>query len=251
MTGQSPRIVGSRCSFIRSLPSLSQIRMTSSSSNNAVVYALPPAESATSMVQMLVANDVQVFRDAFRALFFPGIAIITFGLPLILAGLMVQKKVASPPAPGGVRGKGTASLPSTSPSVPQMPPFSSVLLGKLLVSIIIDLIGDGSLLVPGFGDASDFLWAPVSALLVRLMYGSNVLAAVNLLEELLPFTDVIPTATIAFLLEFFFRKAEAEDMQQAQQRQGGGRRKNDNAADVLDVKATVIGEDDDMKKSRK
>jgi hypothetical protein len=49
-------------------------------------------------------------------------------------------------------------------------------------------VGDGSLLVPGAGDASDLLWAPLSAVLVRLLYGSNTLAAVNFLEELLPFT---------------------------------------------------------------
>jgi len=190
----------------------------------------------------MVANDVQSFRDAFRALFVPGIAILTFGVPLILTCLLVQPTSNATP---GQR-KATVSPPSTPTS---LPPFGNVLLGKLLASIIIDLIGDGSLLVPGLGDASDFLWAPVSALLVRLLYGSNVLAAVNLLEELLPFTDVIPTATIAFLLEFFFRKAEAEEEAQQPEQRRDGRRRTD-IGDVVDIKATVIKDDDENKRRR-
>lgn len=93
--------------------------------------------------------------------------------------------------------------------------------------------------MPGAGDASDLLWAPLSAILVRLLYGSNTLAAVNLVEELLPFTDAIPTATIAFLLDYFFWKAEAED--------GARRKQQQRARDdgVVDVKATRVVEEDD------
>jgi hypothetical protein len=214
------------------------------------VSAFPVAESATaatSLVSVMVANDVQSFRDAFRALFFPGIAILTFGLPLILAGLLVQK-VAGPQTSNATPRQREATAPP--PSTPTcLPPFSNVLLGKLLASILIDLIGDGSLLLPKELDASDFLWAPVSALLVRFLYGSNVLAAVNLLEELLPFTDVIPTATIACLLEIFFRKAEADDAAQPPPQKQSGRRRAD-LADVVDVRATIF-KDDDEKKSRR
>jgi len=247
MTRQSPRFIGSRSSFIRPLPSVSYAsRRTHFPPPSSTAVCAESTTAATSLVSVMVANDVQSFRDAFRALFVPGIAILTFGLPLILAGLL-GPKVASPPTSNATPGQreATVSPPSTPTS---LPPFSNVLLGKLLASILIDLIGDGSLLVPGLGDASDFLWAPVSALLVRLLYGSNVLAAVNLLEELLPFTDVIPTATIAFLLEFFFRKAEAEEEAQQPKQRRDVRRTD--IGDVVDIKATVIKDDSENKRRR-
>lgn len=107
-------------------------------------------------------------------------------------------------------------------------------------SILIDLVGDGSLLVPGAGDASDLLWAPLSAILVRLIYGSNTLALVNLIEELLPFTDAIPTATIAFLLDYFFKRAEEEDEQENSARRREGRAQENKRDVVVDVKATRV-----------
>lgn len=250
MTRQSPWLVSSRSSFIRPLPLVSSASRPTPFAPPSAVSALPVAESATaatSLVSVMVANDVQSFRDVFRALFVPGIAILTFGLPLLLAGILVQK-VAGPQTSKATPGQRKATVPPPSTPTP-LPPLSNVLLGKLLASILIDLIGDGSLLVPGLGDTSDFFWAPVSALLVRLLYGSNVLAAVNLLEELLPFTDAIPTATIGFVLDFFFRKTEAEDAaQQPQQRQDGRRRAD--IGNVVDVKATVIKDDDEKKRRR-
>ena len=92
MTRQNSRLVGSRSSFIRPLPSVSYA--SSRSPSPSAVSAFPVAESvtaATSLVSVMVANDVvQSFRDTFRTLFLPGIAILTFGLPLLLAGLLVH-----------------------------------------------------------------------------------------------------------------------------------------------------------------
>ncbi len=155
---------------------------------------------------------------------------MTFGLPLLFIGLFMQgprKQDAEPP-------------PSPSPQQGPSSPPKTVWAWKLLACIVIDLIGDGSLIVPGVGDASDFVWAPVSAVLVRLLFGNNVLAAVNFLEEILPFIDVIPTATIAFCIEYFFNRAEQEEsVVQTQSR----RRRMD--TDVLDVKATDVRDDED------
>jgi hypothetical protein len=58
----------------------------------------------------------------------------------------------------------------------------------------------------GHVQGTDLLWAPISAIIVRFLYGSNALAAVNFIEELLPFTDIFPTATLAFILELYFQK---------------------------------------------
>ena len=56
--------------------------------------------------------------------------------------------------------------------------------------------------LPGLGETGDLAWAPVSAILVRALYQSNVLASIDLLEEVLPFTDVLPTATIGWACEY-------------------------------------------------
>jgi len=72
---------------------------------------------------------------------------------------------------------------------------------KLIVSLLIDLVGFSSFLVPLAGDAADLAWAPVSALLVNYLYGNGLLTGLAFCEELLPGTDFIPTATIGWLLE--------------------------------------------------
>lgn len=229
---QSPRLISSLPNFIHPPPPVYYASRRSPTSYSAVC-----ATSETSVVSVMLANDIQSFRNTFRAFFFPGIAILTFGMPLVIAGLIVASPLTEKTTP-------TTVTPRFTPN--KLPSLRAVLLSKLLVSILIDLIGDGSLVVPGLGGASDFIWAPVSALLVRLLYGSNVLAAINLVEELLPFTDVIPTATIAFLLEFFFGKAELVEEAQPQQRQGGRRI---DISDVVDIEATVT-KDDEKKRKR-
>ena len=45
-------------------------------------------------------------------------------------------------------------------------------------------------------------WAPLSALLVFQLYGNSLLSGVALVEELLPFTDIFPTATVGWILQY-------------------------------------------------
>ena len=66
---------------------------------------------------------------------------------------------------------------------------------KLLISIVIDVIGSASGLVTLLGEVSDFVWAPIAALILRSLYASNVVFALEFLEEILPFTDILPFAT--------------------------------------------------------
>ena len=74
-------------------------------------------------------------------------------------------------------------------------------LTKLLVSVLIDLIGMATYAVPAIGEVGDLAWAPISAYLVYQLYGNGLIAGLALAEELLPGLDIIPTATIAWLLE--------------------------------------------------
>lgn len=97
-------------------------------------------------------------------------------------------------------------------------------LGKLFLSIIIDLIGviptilkwlatpfpslESSVL--GFlipiAELMDIVWAPVSAAMVQMMYGNLFWTFIQLGEEILPGPDIIPTATIAWWWYTFKRK---------------------------------------------
>eukprot|EP00752_Nemacystus_decipiens_P002968 g2757.t1 len=75
---------------------------------------------------------------------------------------------------------------------------------KLAMSIMVDTIGCTSYAVPVLGESADVLWAPMSYLLIDAMYhDSSPWAGVfGAMEELLPFTDIIPTATLAWMKEY-------------------------------------------------
>jgi len=73
---------------------------------------------------------------------------------------------------------------------------------KLFFSIIIDFIGILSYIVPVLAEVLDVFWAPISALLIFQLYGNALLTGVAFIEEALPFTDITPTATIGWLIEY-------------------------------------------------
>lgn len=69
---------------------------------------------------------------------------------------------------------------------------------KLIVSLLIDAIGFFTI---GPGDWVDLLWAPASALAVGWLYRRDGYTFLAFGEEILPGTDFIPTATLAWLDE--------------------------------------------------
>lgn len=69
--------------------------------------------------------------------------------------------------------------------------------GKLLICLAIDVIGSSSELVPILGELTDVIYAPIAATLLRNLFGgSNIIFALEFAEEILPFTDILPLATI-------------------------------------------------------
>ena len=71
---------------------------------------------------------------------------------------------------------------------------------KLLLCIVIDTLGTASELIPFIGEVSDVIYAPIAALALRSLYGnSNVIFALEFAEEFLPFTDILPLATICWV----------------------------------------------------
>ena len=81
---------------------------------------------------------------------------------------------------------------------------------NLFICVLLDLVGMLSYLIPALAEFSDVYWAPVSAFIFYMMFGGRVGkigAVLNFLEEIFPFTDFIPTFTIAW----FFRKQEMDN----------------------------------------
>jgi hypothetical protein len=66
-----------------------------------------------------------------------------------------------------------------------------------------DLIGYTSFAIPGLAEFSDIIWAPVSALIFLKAFGGRmgeIGSMLNFIEEALPFTDFIPSFTIAWFI---------------------------------------------------
>ncbi|KAL3804039.1 hypothetical protein HJC23_006430 [Cyclotella cryptica] len=78
------------------------------------------------------------------------------------------------------------------------------MIGKLIVSLTVDFIGSASYLLPIVGEGFDVVWAPISMVLIGAMYdvSSPALKYFALMEELLPFTDIVPSATLGWMKEF-------------------------------------------------
>lgn len=74
---------------------------------------------------------------------------------------------------------------------------------KLAVCVLIDLIGSGGLGVPLVSDLLDVVTAPLAALALHALFGNPVITSAGFVEEILPGTDGIPTASLAWLLEHY------------------------------------------------
>ena len=93
----------------------------------------------------------------------------------------------------------TATRSPVSAALASPPQFYKMCLKKL---------NPGGIFVTQSGQAGvkrhDLVWAPVCFLLLREIFGSNTVAAIGALKEVLPFTDVLPVASLAWLLRYGF-----------------------------------------------
>lgn len=79
----------------------------------------------------------------------------------------------------------------------------------LFFCLLMDLLGAATYFFPGIGEWFDLLWAPLSAFMFYRSFGGKtgkVGSLINLAEELLPFTDIIPTFTIGYIYNRFIKK---------------------------------------------
>lgn len=81
------------------------------------------------------------------------------------------------------------------------------------ICILMDLIGMATYIYPALAEFIDIVWAPISGLIFYKLFGGKIGrigGVLNFLEEIIPFTDVIPSFTIAW----FIRKNEADKLLQ-------------------------------------
>lgn len=86
---------------------------------------------------------------------------------------------------------------------------------KVLVkSLIYDGIGMASSFIPLVGPLLDLVWAPIAAKKMKEMYpgkDGKVASIIVFLEEILPFTDVIPTFTLMWMYTYVWSKNSQEE----------------------------------------
>ena len=82
---------------------------------------------------------------------------------------------------------------------------------NIFLCLLLDIMGMASYFIPALGEFADVIWAPISGFLFFLLFGGRfgvIGAVLNFLEEIIPFTDIIPSFTIAW----FIRKREADKL---------------------------------------
>ncbi|MFZ4057000.1 MAG: hypothetical protein ACOYKE_02625 [Ferruginibacter sp.] len=84
---------------------------------------------------------------------------------------------------------------NTNPPLPKQP--------ALLICILLDIVGYASYIIPGLGEFADIIWAPLSAYIFYKLFGGKlglIGGVLDFLEEALPFTDFIPSFSIAWII---------------------------------------------------
>lgn len=75
--------------------------------------------------------------------------------------------------------------------------------------VLFDVIGMASMLIPVAGPFLDILWAPYASSLMLKMYPNKqgkIAAVIVFIEEILPYSDIIPTFTLMWLYTFVWKK---------------------------------------------
>ena len=86
---------------------------------------------------------------------------------------------------------------------PLMKEQKKLFLPNIGTCILMDLVGMLSYALPAIGETFDLVWAPISGLVFYKLFGGRlglIGGVFDFLEEILPFTDVIPSFTIAWFI---------------------------------------------------
>lgn len=75
----------------------------------------------------------------------------------------------------------------------------------LMASLAIDALGMATYLIPALGEAADVVIAPIVSILIYAVHRTTFGAIAGFLEEIIPFTDIIPSATIIWFYRYFLK----------------------------------------------
>ena len=84
---------------------------------------------------------------------------------------------------------------------------------NLLLGLLFDGVGMLSYLIPGIGEFSDIIWAPIAGWLMARMYKGRIgqaAAVVTFVEEMVPGLDVIPTFTIMWFYTYILKASKVD-----------------------------------------
>lgn len=88
---------------------------------------------------------------------------------------------------------------------------TKLFLPNITLCILLDAIGMATYIFPALGEMADVFWAPVSGYIFFKLFGGRfgmIGGVLNFLEEVIPFTDIIPSFTIAW----FIRRNEIQKL---------------------------------------
>jgi hypothetical protein len=80
---------------------------------------------------------------------------------------------------------------------------------NLILGIVFDAIGMLSFAIPYLGEFSDVIWAPLAGYFMTWMYKGivgKVGGIFTFLEEIIPFTDFIPSFTITWIYNYWIKE---------------------------------------------
>ena len=84
---------------------------------------------------------------------------------------------------------------------------------NLILGILFDVIGMLSFTVPFIGEFSDVVWAPIAGYLMTRMYKGTigkVGGVIAFLEEIIPFSDFIPTFTLTWIYNYWIKNKKVQ-----------------------------------------
>jgi hypothetical protein len=75
----------------------------------------------------------------------------------------------------------------------------------LISSLAIDALGMATYLIPALGETADLVLAPIISILIYAVHKTTFGAIAGFFEEIIPFTDIIPSATIIWAYRYIFK----------------------------------------------
>ncbi len=91
--------------------------------------------------------------------------------------------------------------------------FENLKKKKLLLGILFDALGMVTYTIPWVGEFGDVIWAPAAGYLMTRMYAGRVGRVAGFLtfvEEILPFTDIIPSFTLTWVYTYLIKSNKSE-----------------------------------------